>query len=480
MKHVFLFIILLHFLGCDFMEDLANMNPPEVTSFSPGTSSVDAGTLTSVSISFSENMDKTKSENAFTLMENGTGVNGYFSWEGKTMNFVPFAGIHHNKEYEMGLSSDAEDEYGNSLSDSFNFKFYTKDELGPPEIINTSPANGENIAGLWQEIIVIFSEPVNKQSFYSAFNIKPDVSGSFSWNEDNSAATFNPTENYKQGEEYRVEINTALTDNSGNNMAEAYYFYFTSGDVQEQAVTAVTASDNGSVILDTTLLAFNNGIEKDESFEITFLYPVSTNERNTIIDVFPSVQHNIQWDEGYSSCTLSFNEHLVYGSYYEINILDSTYRLNVNDISCIPPEIVMTAYCPSISANPPVELLLNDTISIVEADTQCFDIYIQHAQGYPVRISSFLDSFDISWTSSSLSDISYTHFENSSSGVITEPPGLLAGPPPSANTEIQIIRVYCDIVSGPDPGIITISINSDLADINNNYLKEDYILTVLK
>jgi hypothetical protein len=165
---------------------------------------------------------------------------------------------------------------------------------------------------------------------------------------------------------------------------------------------------------------------------------------------------------------------------YELEILDSVYRILVNDTSCIPPEIVMLSYCPSVSNNNCVELLLNDTITINEDDSQCFDIYIQHAENYPVNISSFLNAFSISGTSGCIDNVDFLYFENNSSGIISEPPALLTAPVQADNTEIQVIRIYCNIIPNTEPGIISISISTDLKDINNNYIQEDYNLTVLK
>ncbi len=477
--NIIISIIVLSFTGCSFIEELAHMTPPEIVSYSPNSVTTDADSISSVNISFSETMDKTKTENAFTFTEDGTALNGTFNWSSNTISFTPFSGIKSNKEYEIALTANAEDTYGNSLSASFTFKFFTGIELVPPEVTNTSPVNGEILAEIWQQIIINLSEPVNTESFYSAFSINPDVPGSFTWNADYSTATFTPTSNYEQGEEYRVEISTELTDSSGNNLPETYYFYFTAGIDQEQAIVSVETEDDGINIEDITQIIYNTNIQKNESFIIRFLYPVSSNDRTGIIDVTPSTPHNIVWEPDFLSCTLSFDPNLVYGNVYKLEVLDSIYWIRVDNPNSIPPQIRMVAYSRDIANTNSVELELNDTISISATENECFDFYIQHAVGYPVDISSFLSAVDIGSTSECATIVKINH-ENGLAN-ITTPPGLadFSATIPD-DTVIQIIRIYCDITDAGSSGIITISIDTDLFDTNNNYMEEEYKLTIRK
>jgi len=477
MKKIFILLIIIIFSGCSFIEELTHMTPPEIVSFTPDSTTIDAESIAYVRIKFSESMDKTKTENAFSLSEDSEQLNGSFKWSGNELEFIPFSGFRANKEYEIGLTTNSEDVYGNTIADAFSFKFFTGAELIPPSIESTSPVNSEVIPAIWQQIIINFSETVNPETFYSAFSINPDVNGSFVWNAEYSSVTFSPSSNYKQGEEYRVEISIELTDSSGNNLPESYYFYFQAGAELEQGILSVETENSNVILEDTSISTYNTGIAKDESFIIIFLYPVSAEERQGIIQVVPTTTHDIIWAQNFTSCVLSFEDYLEYGAVYELEILDSIYRIRIDHTNSIPPEIKMIAYCDDEALNNTVELELNDTISIIAENDEYFDFYIQHSRGNPIDISSFFDALNIAPTNSCL-DINYISFEIYLD--ITEPPGFIALPPPLPNTEIQIIRLYCDITNPGNSGIVTISIDTDLKDTNDNYMKEEFNLIILK
>ena len=63
--------------------------PPQITSVSPADDTTGVAVTNAVSVTFSEQMETTVTEGAFSLKTGETSVTGSFSWSGTTMTFAP-------------------------------------------------------------------------------------------------------------------------------------------------------------------------------------------------------------------------------------------------------------------------------------------------------------------------------------------------------------------------------------------------------
>ena len=89
--------------------------PPTITGRSPTGSSVSVDS--SITIDFSESMDTTSAENAFSISPT---VPGSFSWTGDTMTFDPTTNLAYNTEYTVTIDGTARDSVGNGLDGNGN------------------------------------------------------------------------------------------------------------------------------------------------------------------------------------------------------------------------------------------------------------------------------------------------------------------------------------------------------------------------
>ncbi len=454
--------------GCKFVQELMHMSPPEVVSYSPDRERIEAAEVSDVRLTFSQDMNRTATEEAFSLGEEEKNLAGRYRWKGRTLYFTPFSGFKENKTYLAVLTTEAEDLFGNCLAEQFHFSFFTGTEKNRPAIAGHSPADGANPSNLFEPITITFSEPVDPSSLYTAFQLSPQVQGSFSWNADNSAVTFTPLEEYEAGEEYNVKITRELEDLSGNHLAEEHSFRFKAGTAVDIEIVSVEVVDSGITIEAVEVLSVNSGIEKDEELLITFTAPVPYEQRSSIVSLSPSVPAELAWSVTGDSCTVRFEEYLAYNQVYELEVLESTYRIRINGPQSLPPEVVRLTYKRD-GSTAFVELHLNDSISITESADACFDFYIHHAAGAAIDSGAFLQAF--AFESNALK-LTFTGIVNPANGADPPPDPAPAGP------DITVVRIAGFLEEQQSTGIVTVKLDTELKDSYDNSPAADYEMQV--
>ena len=92
---------------------------PTVTDYSPEGTGIDR--TTTISVTFSEPMDKISVENAFSC----NGILGPFMWTGDNTSFTRSATLSYNTKYTVTITTTAKDLTGNSLASECNWSFTT-------------------------------------------------------------------------------------------------------------------------------------------------------------------------------------------------------------------------------------------------------------------------------------------------------------------------------------------------------------------
>ena len=96
---------------------------PTVTASTP--TGTDVAISTVITATFSEAMNQTTAEDAFSISPI---VNGSLGWDGDTMTFTPGADLAYSTKYDVTIGTGAEDLAGNSLEESFVRNFTTESE----------------------------------------------------------------------------------------------------------------------------------------------------------------------------------------------------------------------------------------------------------------------------------------------------------------------------------------------------------------
>ena len=117
-----------------------DVTAPTITSVSPTDGATGAATSAKVSSAFSEAMNTSTAEAAFSLAgPGGTSVGGTFSWAGNTMNFTPSAPLAEATAYTATVGTGAQDPAGNPLAGATTWSFTTG--TGPPPPTALAPSS---------------------------------------------------------------------------------------------------------------------------------------------------------------------------------------------------------------------------------------------------------------------------------------------------------------------------------------------------
>jgi hypothetical protein len=197
---------------------------------------------TAVSVTFSEAMNQTSVEGAFSI---SPAVNGSLGWDNDTMTFTPESDLAYVTKYDVTLGTGAEDLAGNNLEADFVWNFTTEEEAdtAAPTVTANTPA-GTGVA-ISTTITATFDEAMNQTSAEDALSITPDVAGTLSWID--NTVTFTPTDDLAYVTKYNVTIGTGAEDLAGNALAADFVWNFTTvaePDTTQPVIDFATLSPN--------------------------------------------------------------------------------------------------------------------------------------------------------------------------------------------------------------------------------------------
>jgi hypothetical protein len=147
--------------------EVPDTTPPTITAVLPEDGATDVPVSTTISATFSEAMNETSAEAAFSITPT---VAGTFSWDGNTMTFTPDAYLAFSTEYTVTIAATATDLAGNGLdgnengtadgspTDDYNWSFSTGIDTTSPEIFNLQPADGSFINATTPTISANYSD----------------------------------------------------------------------------------------------------------------------------------------------------------------------------------------------------------------------------------------------------------------------------------------------------------------------------------
>ncbi len=209
--------------------DDTTTTPPVVTTVVPGAGSTGTDVAKDVIVTFLKPMNRTTAQSAFSLRKAATttNVSGTFSWnsESTVMTFNPGANLAAATTYNVALSTAAQDVAGNAMAAAFG-SIFTTDAIAPT-VVALVPAPASTGVHRNTNVVVTFSEPMNRTAARSAFSLRKggtttNVSGTFSWNSGSTVMTFNPSADLAAKTTYSVALSTAAQDVAGNRMAAAF------------------------------------------------------------------------------------------------------------------------------------------------------------------------------------------------------------------------------------------------------------------
>lgn len=275
-------------------------NPPTILEKYPTGNNVLVGTT--VSIIFSEAMDKSASEKAFTISPSASGS---FSWDKNKLIFTPNEALVYNVTYEIIISTNARDLAGNNLELNYSWEFTTTSviDIIPPKILEVSPEGIDVPFDI--EIRIKFNEPMLKEDTEDAFALSPKVDGTFKWI--GETFVFIPNQFMEPDREYEVTISTNAKDLVGNSLESNYIWKFTTISIID-----VTAPE----VINFTPTGFN--VQVNTSISVEFSEAMLKKDTESSFSITPNINVSTTWNSNILIFTPT--DFLYYNTTYKIII----------------------------------------------------------------------------------------------------------------------------------------------------------------
>jgi hypothetical protein len=267
---------------------------PTVELTAPGLGELDVSGGTMVSATFSESMAPAATMGSFTLMQGTDIVPGVVTFVGDTLTFVPDARLADDTLYSANISVAATDLAGNPLLLPFPWTFTTGDG-GDPLILSTNPAHMTTQVAVNKTVTALFDEDLDPLTVTMAtFTLDGPgpipVAGVVGYDALGRIASFNPDANLAINTQYTAKISTAVTDMSGNALAQDAVWTFTTGTSAAQTVIQLPVplgaagpfsilAASGITNIPTSMITGNVGLSPAGAASITgFSMPASCPE----------------------------------------------------------------------------------------------------------------------------------------------------------------------------------------------------------
>lgn len=226
----------------------SDITPPSIINTTPTDGAQEVSITTDIRVFFSEDMNTTATEAAFSLIPVTAGG---ITWENgsSTLVFTPDEFLDGPIDHVFSISTLAMDLGRNQLPqlESFGFRTEVPDKV-LPEVVNTTPIDGETMVPLESNITIEFSEPMFYYYTEAAFNISPKIDGNLSWDDDHIFLTFDPGPELETEMEYTVTIHRNATDMYFNRLKEDYVFTFTAEDITPPTILSTSPVDGATDI----------------------------------------------------------------------------------------------------------------------------------------------------------------------------------------------------------------------------------------
>lgn len=300
-----------------------DFNPPEVTSSYPTQNATGISNNVEVWVEFSESMDYSQTETAFSLFADSDRPKGQFIWEGNRLRFIPRGPLTTGRTYTLLISKSAEDSQGNNLRDDFQINFTVNPDAGKPQIVSTNPVYGQTGVLPTSVFTIVFSEAVNPSTLIQGITITPSVVGAFTVNGTGETVTFTPQSNLLNGTVYTISINTNVQDLAGNGLLLGRTVSFVVGtDFVRPTITSAVGNPS-TVALQSGLVT--PLISRNDQIVITFSELMNTTTLTNAITISPTAGFSkVFTTVGLSTvATLTFSPALESETLYTLSVNNS-------------------------------------------------------------------------------------------------------------------------------------------------------------
>jgi hypothetical protein len=203
----------------------SDTTPPTIIKTLPANGATGVARDSPVTITFSEPMDKSVSENATGVTP---GRNLVYSWSGNDMTFKPDLKWDSGCEVLVDVNTPARDLAGNQLQAKHTFKFTAEGDCVnkiPPKVYFTVPEDKATNVDVKTQIKVGFTRDMKALTLDTAFVVNPVLK--FNVVASGYTATLEHADDMKAGTKYTVTVSKEATSTEGLTLGTPYTFTFT-------------------------------------------------------------------------------------------------------------------------------------------------------------------------------------------------------------------------------------------------------------
>ena len=218
-----------------------------------------AMTMTSINVTFSEEVRRDTAERAFSMTETVTGkpaVEGTFHWEGRKLIFTPSAKLPVSTGFHVHIAPGIEDVSGNAQGGTQDIDFTT---VGPPKVASVVPAPDTGSVPIDAPVQITFDRIMDTHTVIEGLTLKPDITYQASWS--GLVLTLAPIRPMEYGTTYTVSIGDPAVDTDGTKLP-LYTMSFKTVGLGLQVKSLVPAPNvNGASIRSQIAVTFDAPID---------------------------------------------------------------------------------------------------------------------------------------------------------------------------------------------------------------------------
>jgi methionine-rich copper-binding protein CopC len=271
-------------------------NPPTVLSTNPANNSNNVPLNSKISITFSEPMNMNATEYAFSSVPS---LICTFTWVAgeMTMHLTPSVSFPMNTLYTITISTTAKSKAGVNMQNPYVFSFTTAPSgLIPPNVNATTPSNSSSNVALNTNIVLTFSEAMDKSATQTAISSLPTITGTFSWDTAAKVVTWDPTSDLQPNTKYTVTVGVGAKSQVGANMKTPFIFSFTTGIAPDVTPPTVTSTNPANGATD---------VDKGTKVTITFSEPMDASATEGAVSISPGSITKKEWNANGTVMTLT-------------------------------------------------------------------------------------------------------------------------------------------------------------------------------
>jgi len=178
-----------------------------------------------------------------------------------------------------------------------------------PSVLETEPANGDNIVPVNSHITVSFSQPMSAETTGRALSISPQVNHSSNWSDNDTTLTVIPAQNLSYDTTYTVTIGTEARSQANYPLEETYAFSFTTEREFQPPIVLSTIPTDGL-----------QGAPAETMIDITFSKPMDEEATSKAITISPEVGYEVAWNESKTMMRIKPLEFLKGSTVYHVTV----------------------------------------------------------------------------------------------------------------------------------------------------------------